>query len=85
MHCEVGCVHQQTEDVQDLAQQSCDGIAGKHLYTQTTMLQGLKKPPTSHFLLAAAGIADGAARPGDQVVGALSLKHIYEIAKVLMA
>jgi Ribosomal protein L11, RNA binding domain len=40
-------------------------------------------PPASHFLLAATGIADGSARagPAEAPVGALSLKHIYEIAK----
>lgn len=48
----------------------------------TRRLQDLKMPPTSHFLLAAAGIADGAARPGEQVAGTVSLKHVYEIAKV---
>ena len=42
-------------------------------------------PPASHFLLAAAGIADGSARagPAEAPVGAVSLKHILEIAKVL--
>lgn len=47
-----------------------------------TALQVLKMPPTSHFLLAAAGLVDGAKKPGDEIVGAVSLKHIYEIAKV---
>ena len=46
-------------------------------------MQKLTLPPTSHFLLAAAGIADGSARagPAEPPVGAVSLKHIYEIAK----
>lgn len=45
-------------------------------------MQDLKMPPSSHFLLAAAGLKDGANQPGEQVVGTISLKHIYEIAKV---
>ncbi|XP_064403104.1 large ribosomal subunit protein uL11m-like [Halichondria panicea] len=39
-------------------------------------------PPTSYFLKAAAGIEKGAAQPGHQVAGEVSLKHIYEIALV---
>ena len=39
-------------------------------------------PPTSHFVLAAAGVVDGSAKAGDPPVGAISLKHVYEIAKV---
>ena len=39
-------------------------------------------PPTSYFLKAAAGITKGAARPGHQVAGRITLKHIYEIATV---
>lgn len=39
-------------------------------------------PPTSYFLKAAAGITKGAARPGHQVAGRITLKHIYEIASI---
>ncbi len=39
-------------------------------------------PPTSYFLKAAAGIGKGAAQPGHEVAGEVSLKHIYEIALV---
>ena len=39
-------------------------------------------PPTSYFLKAAAGITKGASRPGHQVAGQITLKHIYEIAMV---
>lgn len=39
-------------------------------------------PPTSHFLKKAAGIEKGAAKPGHEVTGTVSLKHIYEIAKI---
>ena len=56
--------------------------SGQH--DETGLLQVLKQPPSAHFLLAAAGIADGSARAGaaETPVGAVSLKHIYEIAKV---
>lgn len=39
-------------------------------------------PPTSHFVLAAAGVVDGAAKAGGPPVSSISLKHVYEIAKV---
>jgi ribosomal protein L11 len=45
-------------------------------------VQVVKTPPSSHLILAAAGIKDGSAKPSDPPVGAVSLKHIYEIAKV---
>ena len=39
-------------------------------------------PPTSYFLKAAAGIKKGAAKPGHEVAGTVSMKHVYEIALV---
>ena len=41
-----------------------------------------KTPPTSYFLKKAAGIEKGTGRPGHEVVGTVSLKHVYEIAKI---
>ncbi|KAI0030220.1 ribosomal protein L11, RNA binding domain-containing protein [Vararia minispora EC-137] len=41
-----------------------------------------KTPPTAYFLKKAAGIEKGTARPGHDIVGTVSLKHIYEIAKI---
>ncbi|GBE79293.1 ribosomal protein L11, RNA binding domain-containing protein [Sparassis latifolia] len=41
-----------------------------------------KTPPTSYFLKKAAGIEKGTGRPGHETVGTVSLKHIYEIAKI---
>lgn len=38
-------------------------------------------PPTSHLILRAIGVPKGAPRPSE-VVGTLSLKHVYEIAKI---
>lgn len=42
----------------------------------------VKTPPTTHFLKKAAGIEKGTGKPGHEVVGTVSLKHIYEIAKI---
>jgi large subunit ribosomal protein L11 len=41
-----------------------------------------KTPPASWWLKQAAGIEKGSSRAGDVIVGKLSLKHIYEIAKL---
>jgi hypothetical protein len=45
-------------------------------------MQSIRLPPVSYFLLEAAGVKDGAKQPGEEVVGTVSLKHIYEIARV---
>ncbi|KAJ1984572.1 mitochondrial 54S ribosomal protein YmL19 [Dimargaris cristalligena] len=42
----------------------------------------VKPPPTSYLLLRAAGVTKGATNPGQETVGTISLKHIYEIAKI---
>ena len=42
----------------------------------------IKTPPVSYFLKKAAGIEKGTGKPGHEVVGTVSLKHIYEIAKI---
>ncbi|RIA94593.1 ribosomal protein L11 [Glomus cerebriforme] len=39
-------------------------------------------PPTSWLLKRAAKIEKGAAKPKHEIVGKVSLKHIYEIAKI---
>ena len=41
-----------------------------------------KTPPTSYFLKKAADIEKGTGKPGHEVVGTISLKHIFEIAKI---
>ncbi|EMD40571.1 hypothetical protein CERSUDRAFT_44854 [Gelatoporia subvermispora B] len=41
-----------------------------------------KTPPASYFLKKAAGITKGTDKPGHNIVGTVSLKHIYEIAKI---
>ncbi|KAI8803213.1 ribosomal protein L11 [Cladochytrium replicatum] len=42
----------------------------------------ISSPPTSWLILRAAGIEKGAAKPGSETVGTLSLKHVYELAKI---
>ncbi|KAL0072928.1 50S ribosomal protein L11 [Phycomyces blakesleeanus] len=42
----------------------------------------VKTPPTTFLLKRAAGIAKGASTPGTEVVGSVTLKHVYEIAKL---
>jgi large subunit ribosomal protein L11 len=48
----------------------------------------LRTPTTSYFLLQAAGVKEskskvrGAMQPGKESVGEVSLKHIYDIAKI---
>jgi large subunit ribosomal protein L11 len=41
-----------------------------------------KVPPTSYLLKQVAGIEKGASKPGEDVGGSISLKAIYEIAKI---
>ena len=42
----------------------------------------IKTPTVTHFLKKAAGIEKGTAKPGHDIVGTVSLKHVYEIAKI---
>lgn len=42
----------------------------------------IKTPPTSLLLKRAAGITSGSTKPGSEVAGNVSLKHIHEIAKI---
>lgn len=51
-------------------------------FMDKTYEYNVKAPPVSHFLLAAAGVKDGATKPGDEIVGTVSLKHVYEIARI---
>jgi large subunit ribosomal protein L11 len=41
-----------------------------------------KTPPCSYFLKRAAGLEKGTGKPGHEIVGTISLKHVYEIAKI---
>ena len=42
----------------------------------------VKPPPTSYFIKKAAGIPKGSGEPGKSVAGRVSVKYLYEIAKV---
>ncbi|TPX45273.1 hypothetical protein SeMB42_g04066 [Synchytrium endobioticum] len=42
----------------------------------------VKAPATSYFLKLAAGVEKGSQRTSDTIVGKVSLKHVYEIAKI---
>jgi ribosomal protein L11 len=42
----------------------------------------IKTPPTALLLKRAAGITSGSTKPGSDIAGNVSLKHIYEIAKI---
>lgn len=41
-----------------------------------------KSPPASYFIKQAAGIEKGTGKPGHELTGTISLKHVYEIAKI---
>ncbi|KII95341.1 hypothetical protein PLICRDRAFT_25857 [Plicaturopsis crispa FD-325 SS-3] len=41
-----------------------------------------KTPPTVYFVKKAAGIEKGSGKPGQGVAGTISVKHVYEIAKI---
>ncbi|KAJ1941776.1 mitochondrial 54S ribosomal protein YmL19 [Linderina macrospora] len=42
----------------------------------------VKSPPTSWLLKRAAGVKKGAAQPGKEKVGTVSLKHVFAIAQI---
>lgn len=44
-----------------------------------------KTPTTAHFIKKAAGIEKGSGKPGHSWVGTISVKHVYEIAKIKQA
>lgn len=46
------------------------------------LTQVIKTPPTSYFIKKAAGVDSGSKRPGHEVAGQISLKHVLEIALV---
>lgn len=51
-------------------------------YTDRSASFKIRSPPTSHLLLRAAGVDKGANSPGHESVGSVSLKHVYEIARI---
>lgn len=55
------------------------------MYSDKTYDWQLRMPPSSFLIKRAAGLARGADRPGHEVSAAISLKHLYEIARVKQA
>ncbi|XP_068683076.1 large ribosomal subunit protein uL11m-like [Montipora foliosa] len=53
-----------------------------HYKGDRTFTFELNSPPVSYFLKAAAGIEKGAQKPGREVAGTVTLKQVYEIAKI---
>ncbi|GAX78428.1 hypothetical protein CEUSTIGMA_g5869.t1 [Chlamydomonas eustigma] len=52
------------------------------VYSDKTYDWILKTPPSSWLIKKASGLERAADKPGHEVIGNISLKHIYEIAKV---
>lgn len=52
------------------------------VFADKTYTWELKMPPTVWFIKKAAGLDRAADRPGHEVIGKISLKHLYEIALV---
>ena len=50
-------------------------------YVDRTFSFEVRAPTSSWFLKKAAGLQKGATNPGVDVVGKLSVKHLYELAK----
>lgn len=42
----------------------------------------IKTPSTAYLLMKAAGIDKGSTAPGTSLVGRISLKHVWEVAKI---
>lgn len=51
-------------------------------YKDNTFEFVVKSPAVSWYLKNAAGIESGSSRPGHAVASTITLKHVYEIAKV---
>jgi large subunit ribosomal protein L11 len=41
-----------------------------------------KTPPVSYFVKKTTGIEKGTGKPGHEILATISLKHVYEIAKI---
>lgn len=51
-------------------------------YADRTFTFKTKTPRTSWLLMQCAGIEKGSDKPGQEIAGEVSMKHIYEIAKI---
>ncbi|GFR42580.1 hypothetical protein Agub_g3507 [Astrephomene gubernaculifera] len=52
------------------------------VFSDKTYEWDLKMPPSTWLIKKAAGLARAAESPGHEVVGTISLKHLYEIGRV---
>lgn len=53
-----------------------------HINPDRTFSFVTKTPPTTYFIKQAAGIEKGSGKPGEKAIGTISVKHVYEIAKI---
>lgn len=53
-----------------------------HAYADRSFKFIVKPPPTSWFLKKATAQLKGSDKPGQNVIGRVSIKYIYEIAKI---
>lgn len=51
-------------------------------YTDRSAAFRIRSPPVSYLLKKAADVEKGASSPSHETVGTISLKHVYEIAKI---
>ncbi|KAL3689811.1 hypothetical protein R1sor_016120 [Riccia sorocarpa] len=51
-------------------------------YTDSSFDFSIKSPSVSYFLKKAAGLQSGGGKAGHEVAGVVTVKHIYEIAKI---
>ena len=51
-------------------------------YVDRSFTFSVKPPPTTWFIKKAAGLASGSEKPGEVSAGRVSVKYIYEIAKI---
>ena len=51
-------------------------------YVDRSFTFEIKPPPTSYFIKKASGLEKGSQKPGHESAGRVSVKYIYEIAKI---
>eukprot|EP00127_Corallochytrium_limacisporum_P004258 Clim_evm203s157 gene=Clim_evmTU203s157 len=56
--------------------------ANIYIYGDRSFKYDFKTPPVSHFIKEALGVDTLSATPKHEIVGTISLKHCYEIAKI---
>ena len=65
------------------AQSSCScGLKPTVCAADRTFTYEMKTPQTTYFIKQAIGLKSGAGKPGDEVAAEISIKKVYEIAKI---